>query len=94
MYVRISQIVNVVCSLIGFASPSNIKNRPLVYFCIIGAAFVFSFGPHRGKTCPRGFAKNKETDQPAHPRSLISAFVVCFLESIICKLATAKILFF
>ena len=30
-----------------------------------------------------GFAKNKSADQPAHPRSLISAFVIRFLESII-----------
>ena len=30
----------------------------------------------------------------AHPRSLISAFVICFLESNICKLATDKISIF
>ena len=29
------------------------------------------------------YANNKGTDQPAHPRSLISAFVVCCLDSII-----------
>ena len=37
------------------------------------------------------FANNKGADQPAHPRSLISAFVICLLESIIYKLATSKI---
>ena len=36
----------------------------------------------------RGFANNKCADQPAHPRSLISAFVVRLLESIISKFAT------
>ena len=41
-------------------------------------------GPRRKKTCLRGFANNTGADQPAHPRSLISAFVIRFLESIIC----------
>ena len=37
------------------------------------------------------YANNKGADQPAHPRSLISAFVVRYLDSIICILATSKI---
>ena len=48
----------------------------------------------RKKSCLRGFANNTGADQPAHPRSLISAFVIRFLESIICKLATDEILIF
>ena len=32
-----------------------------------------------------GFANNKDADQPAHPRSLISDFVIRLLESIIYK---------
>ena len=40
------------------------------------------YGQRREKTCLRGFANNKGVDQPAHPRSLISAFVICFLKSI------------
>ena len=48
-------------------------------------------GPRLEKTCLRGFANNTGTDQPAHPRSLISAFVICFLESTICTLATGEI---
>ena len=51
-------------------------------------------GPHREKTCLRGFANNTGADQPAHPRSLISAFVIRFLESIICKLSTSEISIF
>ena len=94
MRIKFSQIVNVGYSLISFTSPSNIKNRPLVYFCIIGAAFVFSFGPRREKTYLKGFVNNTVADQPAHPRSLIIAFVVRFVESIICKLAKGKISFF
>ena len=51
-------------------------------------------GPRREKTCLRGFAKNTDADQPAHPRSLISALVIRILESIICKLATGDISIF
>ena len=42
------------------------------------------------------FAKNKGADQPApaHPYSLISAFVIRFLESIISICAMSKILIF
>ena len=49
---------------------------------------LWKSGPQREKTCLRGFANNTGADQPAHPRSLVSAFVIRFLESIICKLAT------
>ena len=38
--------------------------------------------------------KNTGADQPAHPRSPVSAFVIRFLESIISKLATGGILIF
>ena len=37
------------------------------------------------------YANNKDTDKPAHPRSLISPFVVCCLDSIICVLAISKV---
>ena len=39
----------------------------------------------------QGVANNKSTDQPAHSRSLISAFVVRLLEGIIPRLAANKI---
>ena len=42
----------------------------------------------------RGFANNTGADQPAHPRGLISAFVIRFLESIICTLATGELSIF
>ena len=38
-----------------------------------------------------GVVKNTGADQPAHPRSLIRAFVIPFLESIISRLATSEI---
>ena len=37
------------------------------------------------------YANNKCADQPAHPRSLISTFVVRFLDSIVHMLAKSKI---
>ena len=51
-----------------------------------------SYGPPREKTCLRGVANSTGADQPAHPRSLISAFVIRDLESTIYKLATSEIL--
>ena len=51
-------------------------------------------GPRREKPCLRGLANNTGADQPAHPRSLISAFVIRFLERIICKLAAGEISIF
>ena len=37
------------------------------------------------------FANNKYTDQPAHPRRLISAFVIGFWKVSYLKLATSEI---
>ena len=59
--------------------------------CVFSAG---SYGPRREKPCLRGFANNTDADQPAHPRSLISAFVIHFLEKIICILATGEIAIF
>ena len=39
-------------------------------------------------------AKNKWADQSAHPLSLISAFVIHLLESILSRLTTCEILYF
>ena len=43
------------------------------------------------KMCLTSYANNKGADQPAHPRSLISAFVVCCLDSIISLDSIAEI---
>ena len=53
-----------------------------------------AFGHCREKTCLRDNANNKGAAQPAPPRSLISAFVIRFLESTISKLATSEISIF
>ena len=55
---------------------------------------VTSYGPRRKKTSLRWFSNNEGADQPAHPRSLISAFVIRLLESMISKLATREISIF
>ena len=52
-----------------------------------------SLGPQQEKTCLRGFANNKGTDQPAHLCRLISDFVIRSLESI-SKFATGNISIF
>ena len=48
-------------------------------------------GPGHAKTCLKPYANNKVADQPAHPRSLISTFVVRCLDSMICILALSKV---
>ena len=40
------------------------------------------FEPGHEETCLMSYANNKGADQPAHPRSLISAFVVRCLDSV------------
>ena len=47
-----------------------------------------TYGPQHEKTCLRSCVNNKGADQPAHQCSLISAFIICFLESIISTLTT------
>ena len=42
----------------------------------------------------RGYANSKGADQPVHPRSHVSDFVICFLERIITRLATSEISIF
>ena len=62
----------------------------LIYFHSVYLKTISS-EPRLEKTCLRGFVNNTGADQPAHPRSLISAFVIRLLESIISRLATSGI---
>ena len=59
---------------------------------------MLSYGPCRKKTFffwgGGGVANNTGTGQPVHPRSLISAFVIRFFESFLCKLAMDDISIF
>ena len=47
--------------------------------------------PGHEEMCLMSYANNKGADQPAHPRSLISAFVVRCLDSIISLDSIAEI---
>ena len=49
------------------------------------------YEPGHEKMCLMSYANNKGADQPAHPRSLISAFVIRCLDSIICLDSIAEI---
>ena len=46
------------------------------------------------KPCLSEFGNNKGAHQPAHPRSLISAFIIRFLDSSISKLTISEISIF
>ena len=59
------------------------------YAYMVNIAIII--GPRREKTCLRGFVNNKEADKPVHTRSLISAFVIRIMESIMSRLATSEI---
>ena len=65
-----------------FFSVTSIDKRNIHYPLI--------HGPQLEKTCLRGFVNNKGADQPMHPHSLISAFVICVLESIKSRLLREK----
>ena len=63
-----------------------------VIFCqFLSQKLHLSYGPGHAKTCLMPYANNKGADQPAHPGSLISTFVVRCLDSMICILAISKV---
>ena len=47
--------------------------------------------PDHEKTCLMSYANNKGADQPAHPRSLISACIVSYLDSVMSLVSVTKI---
>ena len=57
----------------------------------ICAGLKLAFEPGHAKTCLMPYANNKGADQPAHPRSLISAFVVRSSDSIISLVSRSEI---
>ena len=60
---------------------------------LIGMRFwcVKEAEPGHDKTCLMSYANNKGADQPAHPRSLISAFVVRCLDNVMSLVSVTKI---
>ena len=71
------------------------KARRRIHLTKVLRGVVFLYLLHKTglceKTCLREFKNNKGADQPAHPRSLISAFVIRLLESILSRLARSEI---
>ena len=55
--------------------------------------FIVNWASTR-ETLSSRFANNKSADQPARPRSLVSAFVIRILGNTISKLAISKLLIF
>ena len=53
--------------------------------------FTLLYEPGHAKMCLMPYANNKCADQPAHPPSLISAFVVRFLDSIISLVSRSEV---
>ena len=49
------------------------------------------YEPGHEKTCLMSYANNKGADQPAHPRSLISTFVIRCLDSVMSLVSVTKI---
>ena len=74
--------------------------RPIINFTPVSLIYedffsitTLSHGPGHAKTCLMPYANNKGADQPAHPRSLISTFVVRCLDSMYtCYIQRFKIL--
>ena len=75
------------CKLTHKHSRTHARTQPIIPSKAI-------YGPRHEKTCLRGFANNTGADQPARPRSPISAFFIRLLESIISRLATIEISIF
>ena len=58
--------------------------------CVYFIIYIY-IEPGHEKTCLMSYADNKDADQPAHPRSLISAFVVRCLDSVMSLVSVTKI---
>ena len=63
----------------------------LVNVASMPTAFIYEYEPGHEKICLMSCANNKGADQPVHPRSLIRAFIVRCLDSIISLDSTAEI---
>ena len=65
---------------------AQITNKDMLTFYVRSM-----YKPGHEKMCLTSYANNRGTDQPAHPGSLISTFVVRCLDSIISLDSIAKI---
>ena len=76
------------CKCIANVISSFGKHRTHIFALV--ACMVVN-GPGHAKICLMSYANNKGADQPAHPLSLISTFVVRCLDSMMCILALSKV---
>ena len=80
------------CFRIHFALPRcNYAAGLALTWTQLSYFYLTSFEPRHKKTYLMPYANNKDADQPAHLRSLVSTFVVRCLYSIIPILAKSKI---
>ena len=93
LYIKVTYTMAKCGKVLDPASLQRCKETFKLYY-YQGNNITSVFGLRRDKTCLRGFANNKGADQSAHPRRLISAFVIRLLERIISKLATSEISIF
>ena len=70
-------------------SPSRCTGTEMILEWVLNNQLTF--GPGHAKMCLMPYASNKGADQPAHPCSLISAFVVRSLDSIISLVSRSEI---
>ena len=70
---------------------SSDESIEIAHFAVSTEPLLITYGPRREKSCLRRVANNTSADQLVHPRSLTSAFVFRFLESITSKLAISEI---
>ena len=94
VFINISSLLGQTCSLNELDINIMMGETKYLSSLVCEILVLISYGPRREKTRLRGFANNKGADQPAHPRSLISVFVIHLLEIVISRLATCKILSF
>ena len=72
IFIQMSFILFLICRLENYCTLSN---------CFVTELKILE--PGHEKMCLMSYANNKGADQPAHPRSLISAFIIRCLDSII-----------
>ena len=90
---------NIICNYINvedIPSESPFPHEP-VYGQIPSEVIYVTYTiyrPYRKKTCLWGYVNKKGADQPAHPDSLISAFVILLFASTVSSLITNEISLF
>ena len=80
--------------LVGSISSKRVEMRRDVFNEFYNIRYHWMIGASTRENLSSGVCENTGADQPAHPRRLISAFVIRLLRSIISRLATSEISIF